>query len=88
MSWEIGSMMKLTSSDCEEMESLLTRMSKRKSEKSLMKDLNVLYKWMRKKEVKQKQRRGICYKIDVIIRHNEKLMKNVPEVNWEKTGGK
>jgi hypothetical protein len=84
MSWEIGNMMKLSSEDCESIESILTTISKRKSEKTLIKDIEKLYKWVGKSGVKPKTRRGIFYKVDVIIRHNEALMKNVPEVSWEK----
>jgi hypothetical protein len=84
MSWEIGNMMKLNSSDCEEVETLLTRMSKRKTERTVIYDVQKLYKWIGKLGVKPKTRRGIFYKVDVIIRHNETLMKNIPEVTWEK----
>lgn len=84
MSWEIGNMMKLSSEDCETVESILTMISKRKSEKTLIKDIEKLYKWVGSLGVKPKTRRGIFYKVDVIIRHNEALMKNVPEVTWKK----
>lgn len=84
MSWEIGNMMNLSTEDQEKMESLLNKMSKRRSQEAIIKDVEKIYNWVGSLGVKPKTRRGIFYKVDVIIRGNEKISKNVPEVSWKK----
>lgn len=74
MSWEISNMMKLGNDDIEKVEKMLGSILKYKLTSNPPSPLEKFYKFVAKKGVKQKQRRGIGYKVDVLLQSNEKVM--------------
>lgn len=81
MSWEIGNMMKLDSTETEKIEKMLASISKYKLTSNPPSPLEKFYKFVSKKKVRQKQRRGIGYKIDIILQANKHVMVN-PDPKW------
>jgi len=81
MSWEIGNMMKLDSDEMERVEKMLSSISKYKLTPNSPSPLEKFYKFVSQKGIKQKQRRGIGYKLDVILQTNKNVMSN-PNPKW------
>lgn len=81
MSSEIANMMKLDLSGVGRVESLVKGFSK-DSLKSISVNLKRFYNLVEKNSVKQKQRRGIGYKIDLVIRGNEKFDKQMEDPSF------
>ena len=81
MSSEIANMMKLDLNGVGRVESLIKGFSK-DSMKSIPTNLKRFYNLVEKNGVKQKQRRGIGYKIDLVIRGNEKFDKEIQDPNF------
>jgi hypothetical protein len=81
MSWEIGNMMKLNSSEMEKVEKMLSSISKYKLTSNPPSPLEKFYKFVSEKRIKQKQRRGIGYKLDLILQANQNVMVN-PNPKW------
>lgn len=73
MSSEIANMMKIDLEGVDRISNLLKSMN-RDSLKSINVNLKRFYNLVEKNGVKQKQRRGIGYKIDVILNSNERLI--------------
>lgn len=76
MSWEIGNMMKLNNDEMEKVEKMLASILKYKLTSNPPSPLEKFYNFVSKKKIKQKQRRGIGYKVDIILQNNQKLMEN------------
>ncbi len=76
MSWEIGNMMKLDNDGVEKVEKMLGSILKYKLTSNPPSPLEKFYKFVSKKKIRQKQRRGIGYKIDIILQNNQKIMEN------------
>lgn len=81
MSWEIGNMMKLNGEEMEKVEKMLGSIMKYKLTSNPPSPLEKFYKFVAKKKIKQKQRRGIGYKVDVILQTNKNVMSN-PNPKW------
>lgn len=81
MSWEIGNMMKLNRDETEKVEKMLGSILKYKLTSNPPSPLEKFYKFVSKKKIKQKQRRGIGYKVDIILQNNQKVMEN-PNPKW------
>lgn len=81
MAWEIGNMMKIKGDDLEKVEKMLGSILKYKLTSNSPSPLDKFYKFVAKKGIKQKQRRGIGYKIDIILQNNEKIMES-PDPKW------
>jgi hypothetical protein len=78
MSSEIANMMKIDLEGVDRISNLLKSMN-RDSLKSINANLKRFYNLVEKNGVKQKQRRGIGYKIDVILNSNERLISCVED---------
>lgn len=76
MSLEIANMIKTDLGGVDRISNLLKSMHS-DSLKSTSANLKRFYKLVEKNNVKLKQRRGIGYKVDVIISNNEKIIKHV-----------
>lgn len=81
MSWEIGNMMKLNGEEMEKVEKMLGSIMKYKLTSNPPSPLEKFYKFVAKKKIKQKQRRGIGYKVDVILQTNKNVMSD-PNPKW------
>jgi hypothetical protein len=78
MSSEIANMMKMDLTGVDRIASILKGFSK-DSLKSTKLNLQIFYTIVEKNGVKQKQRRGIGYKVDLVIRNNEKIIKEIED---------
>ena len=78
MSSEIANMMKLDLVGAGRVETFLSGFSGG-SLKGITVNLKRFYKLVEENGVKQKQRRGIGYKVDIVIRNNEKFQKVVED---------
>lgn len=76
MSWEIGNMMKLDSDETDKVEKMLSSILKYKLTSNSPSPLEKFYRFVSKKKIRQKQRRGIGYKVDIILQNNHKVMEN------------
>jgi hypothetical protein len=83
MSSEISNMMKLDLVGISRVETFLHGFSKG-SLKSISVNLKRFYTLVEKNGVKQKQRRGIGYKVDLVIRKNEKFEKEMEDPGFVK----
>jgi hypothetical protein len=83
MSSEIANMMKLDLVGVSKVESFLG-LFHRGSLKGITVNLKGFYKLVEENGVKQKQRRGIGYKVDLVIRNNEKFNKEIEDPGFVK----
>lgn len=74
-------MMKLNRDETEKVEKMLGSILKYKLTSNPPSPLEKFYKFVSKKKIKQKQRRGIGYKVDIILQNNQKVMEN-PNPKW------
>jgi hypothetical protein len=83
MSSEIANMMKLDLVGASRVETFLDGFY-RGSLKGITVNLKRFYKLVEENGVKQKQRRGIGYKVDLVIRNNEKFDKEIEDPGFVK----
>lgn len=83
MSSEIANMMKLDLAGASRVETFL-RGFHSGSLKGITVNLKRFYKIVEENGVKQKQRRGIGYKVDLVIRNNEKFDKEIEDPGFVK----
>ncbi len=81
LSWEMGNLMKLKGEELEGVEKMLNSIIKYKLTSNPPSPLEKFYKFVAKKGIKQKQRRGIGYKLDIILQKNKNVMQN-PDPKW------
>jgi len=83
MSSEISNMIKLDLVGVDRVETFLKGFSSG-SLKGITVNLKRFYKLVEENKVKQKQRRGIGYKVDLVIRGNEKFDKEIGDPGFVK----
>jgi hypothetical protein len=83
MSSEIANMMKIDLAGVDRVAALLKGFHK-DSLKSTSVNLKRFYTIVQKQGVKQKQRRGIGYKVDLVIRNNERIAKEIEDPGFVK----
>ena len=83
MSSEIANMMKLDLVGASRVETFLVGFHG-DSLKGITVNLKRFYKLVEENGVKQKQRRGIGYKVDLVIRNNEKFNKEIEDPGFVK----
>lgn len=76
-------MLKSDSTEFSKIESLLNKIIVSNNNLSLSERLNDLYKIINSKKIGVKQRRGIAYKLDIVINENENFLKMRFPITWE-----
>ena len=84
ISWEITSIIKGDSEEFSRIESLLNKIIVARQYKTLESSLRNFYEIVSKENVGVKQRRGIAYKLDEVLKRNENLFKQDLNIKFEK----